>query len=391
MANPDAYEYDRLFLTREQLRTLTDTLPTPFYLYDEAGLRAGIRRWERAFSWNAGYRQVLPLDKLPFDGTAALLRETGCAVSCQDLRELRSAARWGFTGEAVVYAPLWPAADAMEAAQELGAAISVDHPAAASLCLEYPAETVSLCFNPGGKFRAGTSTVIRADGEKRGMTEQQILEWGPYLVRAGVKRLGLEAHLSVQTTEPEYYAAVASLLYGLADKLERLGTSVAFCNLGGGPGLGFLPGLPDADPEAMAEAVRQVSEGREMPLRTEAYRTISGLNAILIMKVLGVKRAYRSFVVVDADAAQFPRILRAAHHHISLLSSDASQGRSYCDVVGCRSDTRARFGERRLLPPVQEHDFCILHDAGVEPPGIGCGAYLWHENGTVTALRGLDD
>lgn len=387
MANPDAYEYDELFLPREQLRSLTERLPAPFYLYDETGLRSSIRHWKQAFSRNPGHRQVFPLAKLPFVETAEILREEGCAVSCQTAKELLAAEACGFSGEQIVYAPLWPTTEGMETAQRLHAAVSVDHPSAASLCLEYPVDTVGLSFNPGGKFRAGSSVIVRADAEKRGMTEQQILEWGPYLARAGVQNLGLEAHLSAQTTEPEYFAAVAALLYDLADKLERLGAPVAFCNLGGDPGLGFLPGVPNADPEAMAQAVGRVSKDRPIPLWTEADRILTGPNAIFVMRVLGVKRAYRTFVIVDADAEQFPRMQQAPLHHLSLLSSTASQGRSYCDVVSCRTDTRSRFGERCLLPPVQEGDFCILHDAGVEAPGTGCGVYLWRADGSVTCMH----
>ena len=391
MTRPASYAFDQLFLTREQLRALTEQLPTPFYLYDEAGLRASIGRWRQAFSWNAGYRTVLPLCKLPFAAAAAILREEGCAVSCQDLQELQAAARWGFPGGRIVYAPMWPDAACMRLAQNLGAAVAVDHPAAASMCLEYPVETVSLCCNPGGKFRVGASTVLRADSIKRGMTQRQILEWAPVLVRSGVKRLGLEAHLAAQTTDSGYYAAVAETLYALTAELRRLWAPVSFCNLGGGPGLGFLAGMPDADPEAMSEAVRQVSADREMDLCAEQDRMICGPNAILVMRVLGVKQAHRRFVIVDADAAQFPRMLQKSSHHISLLSSDATHDRSYCDVVGCRTDCRASFAERKMLPPVQERDCCILHDAGVDPPGTGCGAYLWRSDGTVVALGGLND
>ena len=389
MTASDAYEYDQLFLTRDQLRSLTETLPTPFYLYDEAGIHSSIRRWQRAFAWNEGYRQVFPLGRLPYDGIADVFLEEGCAVSCQNLKELQGAERCGFRGDRIVYAPLWPTEEGMETAMRLGAAISVDHPAAAAACLEYPVKTVSLCFNPGGKFRAGTAVLVRADGEKRGMTEQQILEYGPYLARAGVQYLGLEAHLSSQTTEPGYYAAVASMLYRLAEQLRRLGTPVAFCNLGGGPGLGFLPGLPDADPDAMSEAVRKISDAWKLPLWSEADRILTGPNAVFVTKVLGVKRAHRTFVIVDADIPQFPRMLQGQLHHISLLSSTAAHGRSYCDVVGWRTDTKARFGERRLLPPVQEHDFCILHNAGVDPPGTGCGCYLWKADGAVVELQSL--
>ena len=391
MAGSEAYECDQLFLSRPQLRALTEVLPTPFYLYDEDGIRRSIRRWQAAFSWNAGYRQVFPLSRLPLDGIAAIFREEGCAVSCQDLRELRAAERWGFSGERVVYAPLWATAAGMEKAQRMGAAVSVDNPVAAGLVLEYPAETVSLCFNPGGKFRAGAGLTIRADGEKRGMTEQQILGWGPSLLRSGVRRLGLEAHLAVQTTEPGYYAAVAARLYALSDRFRRLGAPGSFCCLGGGPGLGFLPGLSDADPETVVSAAAAVSAGREEALWTALDRILTGPNAILVMRVLAVKHAHRTFAIVDADVPQFPRLLQGPLHHLSLLSSDATQGRAFCDVVGCRTDSRYRFGERRLLPPVEEGECCIVHDAGVDPPGAGCGCYLWRSDGTAVPLRGMED
>ena len=130
---------------------------------------------------------------------------------------------------------------------------------------------------------------------------------------------------------------------------------------------------------------------RELPLWTEADRILTGPNAILVMRVLGVKRSHRTFVIVDADGLEFPRALQGAVHHLSLLSSDEARGRSYCDVVGWRTDTRARFGERRLLPPVEAGDCCILHDAGVDPPGVGCGCYLWRADGTAVPLRGLED
>ena len=39
------------FVTREQLESLTQEFPTPFHLYDEAGIRETARALHQAFAW----------------------------------------------------------------------------------------------------------------------------------------------------------------------------------------------------------------------------------------------------------------------------------------------------------------------------------------------------
>ena len=47
----------RPFVTREQLEKIAETYPTPFYLYDEKGIRENAERLKAAFSWNKGFRE----------------------------------------------------------------------------------------------------------------------------------------------------------------------------------------------------------------------------------------------------------------------------------------------------------------------------------------------
>ena len=42
------------FLTLEKVKEITARIPTPFHLYDEAGIRANARALKEAFSWNKG-------------------------------------------------------------------------------------------------------------------------------------------------------------------------------------------------------------------------------------------------------------------------------------------------------------------------------------------------
>ena len=42
---------------KEQIEALSALHPTPFYVYDERGIRASARRLIDAFSWNPGFRE----------------------------------------------------------------------------------------------------------------------------------------------------------------------------------------------------------------------------------------------------------------------------------------------------------------------------------------------
>lgn len=45
------------FATARQLEDIASTYPTPFYLYDEAGIRSTAQSVLDAFGWNPGYRE----------------------------------------------------------------------------------------------------------------------------------------------------------------------------------------------------------------------------------------------------------------------------------------------------------------------------------------------
>ena len=53
------------FVSLEQLETITAQYPTPFHLYDEAGIRATARALYRAFSWNPGFREFFAVKATP--------------------------------------------------------------------------------------------------------------------------------------------------------------------------------------------------------------------------------------------------------------------------------------------------------------------------------------
>ena len=47
----------KCFASDEKLNEIAGRYPTPFYLYDEEGIRKNARRLREAFAWNAGFKE----------------------------------------------------------------------------------------------------------------------------------------------------------------------------------------------------------------------------------------------------------------------------------------------------------------------------------------------
>ena len=51
--------------TKEQIEEIVKTYPTPFHLYDEAGIRANAKAVQEAFAWNKGFREYFAVKATP--------------------------------------------------------------------------------------------------------------------------------------------------------------------------------------------------------------------------------------------------------------------------------------------------------------------------------------
>ena len=53
------------FVTLDQIKEIVKTYPTPFYLYDEKGIRENAARVKEAFSWNPGFKEYFAVKATP--------------------------------------------------------------------------------------------------------------------------------------------------------------------------------------------------------------------------------------------------------------------------------------------------------------------------------------
>ena len=65
------------FVTKKQLEEIVKEYPTPFHLYDEAGIRKNAQALKDAFAWNKGFREYFAVKATPNPFVMNILREYG--------------------------------------------------------------------------------------------------------------------------------------------------------------------------------------------------------------------------------------------------------------------------------------------------------------------------
>ena len=53
------------FVTKEKVEEIVKSIPTPFHLYDEKGIRANAQAVKEAFAWNPGFREYFAVKANP--------------------------------------------------------------------------------------------------------------------------------------------------------------------------------------------------------------------------------------------------------------------------------------------------------------------------------------
>jgi diaminopimelate decarboxylase len=401
------YEFDNTFLPDEALAQLAKTLPTPFYLYNEAGIRAACRQLRDAFAWEPGFRQFFPVKALPNGAILRLLREEGMGVVCSSMPELELVRRCGFSGDEILFAANYPLAEDIAMAAQLHTGVILDGTCvlddyAAAGCLP---EVVGLRYNPGGAFQVGMQSISRQDKMKFGFTRQQIYDAIPRLQAAGVRAIGLHGYMGGNVTLPGYYEAVARLLFQLAADLHRdTGVEIAFVNISGGLGLAYRDNETAPDLLEEAQRVQQAYNELLVPadlgqvqVHTELGRYLTGPHGILVSRVRYIKETYRTYLGLDACAANLMRpMLYDAYHHISLVGKHQRLGREKYEIVGGVPENTDRMShDARLLPHAEVGDLVVIHDVGAHGHSMGynyagklrSAEYLYQTDGTVRMIR----
>ena len=395
------------FVTLKQLKEIEKTYPTPFYLYDEKGIRENAARLKQAFAWNKGYKEYFAVKATPNPFLLNLLKEMGCGTDCSSMTELMMSKACGFKGHDIMFSSNDTPPEEFAYAEKLGAIINLDditHIECLEQTLGYIPETISCRFNPGGLFKISNDIMDNPGDSKYGMTTEQIGQAFKILKEKGAKHFGIHAFLASNTVTNEYYPMLAKILFELAVKLkEETGVHIAFINLSGGIGIPYRPDQEPNDILTIGDGVRRVYEEILVPagmedvaLCTELGRFMMGPYGALVTKAIHEKHTYKEYVGVDACAVNLMRpAMYGAYHHITVMGREDEPCTRMYDVVGSLCENNDKFAIDRMLPEIRKGDLLFIHDAGAHGFAMGynyngklkSAELLLKEDGTVEMIR----
>ena len=370
------------FLTLEKAKEIREQIPTPFHIYDEAGIRANARLLKAAFSWNPGFREYFAVKATPNPFLLKILHEEGCGCDCATYTELLLSEAVGITGHDVIFSSNDTPALDMRKAREMGVYINLDDATYVDFLASMGPvpETVCLRYNPGGSFSLGNTIMDMPRDAKYGMTEDQMAGAITRLMKLGTKHFGVHAFLASNTTTNEYYPALAGQLFRLAVRLRNAtGAHISFIDLSGGIGVDYRPEQPKCDIGVIGEGVRVKYEEILTPndmgdvaIFTELGRFMLAPYGHLISTVIHEKHIYREYVGLDACAANLMRpAMYGAYHHITVLGKEDALLDHVYDVTGGLCENNDKFAVERSLPEIQIGDIVAIHDTGAHGFSMG--------------------
>lgn len=395
---------DRLF---SKLPAITEHFGTPFHIYDEVGIRAGVRELYKRFGWNSGFREYFAVKALPNLRIMQILLEEGCGFDCSSIPELIMARQVGAKPDQIMFTSNNTSPKEYEVAlSEGGCILNLDDISFIDKVPEPFPNLICFRYNPGAE-REGNAIIGKPEEAKYGLRHDQLITAYRQAIKRGATRFGL--HTMVVSNERNYLQMVETvrMLLELVDWLEKeLEISFEFINIGGGFGIPYRLEDQGFNMNAFAAAAfglyQNYGRGDSNPaLFMESGRWVTGPHGVLVTTVLNKMSKHRDYIGVDACMSSLMRPgMYDAYHHITPVDRLGevvwSKNDMEFDVVGSLCENNDKFAVQRSLPwniIVGEH--LIIHDTGAH--GIAMGfqyngrlrptELLLHEDGSVELIR----
>ncbi|MBW2466988.1 MAG: diaminopimelate decarboxylase [Deltaproteobacteria bacterium] len=183
-----------------------------------------------------------------------------------------------------------------------------------------------------------------------------------------IRILGVSCHIGSQLTDISPFTEALHKVKLFVNRLETLGISIDYLDLGGGLGVRYQDEKPP-HPQEYARALSEEMEGLKCTLILEPGRVIVGNAGILVSQVIYTKRTQaKNFIIVDAAMNDLARpSLYDAHHDILPVIRKAGQAEEVletADVVGPICETGDFLAKDRQVTVFEQGDLVAVMSSG---------------------------
>jgi diaminopimelate decarboxylase len=182
--------------------------------------------------------------------------------------------------------------------------------------------------------------------------------------RPHLRARGIDVHIGSQIVDPAPYRSALDRVLGLVGELMASGIRLEYLDLGGGYGITYDAG-PELDVVGLAaEVVPRVREA-DLRLVLEPGRAVVGEAGVLLTRVEYVKRAGKTFVIVDGGMTE---LIRPSHyggyHAIERVDGREHREVEAVDVVGPICETGDFLARDRRIEVPEPGELLAVRTAG---------------------------
>ena len=361
------------------LRDVSLEFPTPFYIYDEKGIRAAARRFAKAFHWAPrGFRNHFAVKACPNPYILKILGAEGMGTDCSSMAELVLSEAVGIVDDRLFFTSNNTPITEFKKAKELGGVINLDDIThLRDLKTIGIPKTLSFRYNPG-PAKGGNAFIGEPEEAKYGLTRGQMVEAYRMAREWGVKRFGIHTMVASNELIVDYFLETADMLFNLLFEVsEKSRVTIDFINFGGGIGIPYHPDDKAVDLEALSNGIKKlyteyVVNGALKPpiVLFECGRFVTGPYGCLVTRAIHEKNIYKQYIGIDACMADLMRPgMYGAYHHITVLGKTGAH--KIYDVVGSLCENNDKFAIDRPLPEIEQGDILVIHDTGAHGRAMG--------------------
>ncbi len=350
---------------------------TPFYVYDEKGIRENGQSLKEAFCGFPGFQEFFAVKACPNPDILNIMSGLGFGFDCSSLPEIFLVDMGHSDREIMFTSNNTSREELAKATKRKNCLLNLDDISLIDKVPDPFPEMICFRYNPGNK-RSSNSIIGEPEAAKYGLREDQMVRAYAKAISKGAKRFGLHTMVCSNQLDHRYFAETVEMILEQAEILHvQLGIAVEFVNIGGGIGIPYLPEQAEFDISSLAREARKLFDefsrrnGFEPRLFLESGRYMTGPYGVLVTSVQNRMSKYREYVGVDASMSALMRpALYGAYHHLSVLNG-ANRPTEIVDVVGSLCENNDKFAIQRELPQTKEGDIIIIHDAGAHGHAMG--------------------
>ena len=358
-----------LWVENTPAQKLAKKYKTPFYCYSLSQIKSNFYNFKNSF------KTIKPLIcfSVKSNSNLAILKELkklGSGADVVSIGELLKAKKAGINSSKIVFSGIGKTEEEIKTAiKKRVLLINIESESEANLINKISKKmsrttSVGVRLNPNitGKTHKKIST--GGKNEKFGLVYNDFIDLCNKIRKMkNMKLEGLSVHIGSQITNIEPFKNVLSVINRISKKTK---INFKFIDLGGGMGISYSKKEKQINLKKYSLLVNKFTKNKNMKIIFEPGRFIVGNAAILISKIIYIKKSVnKNFIILDAGMNDLMRpALYNSKHKIIALKKINKFIKGKIEFVGPICESSDKFLTQKNFSKVREGDFVALTHVG---------------------------